>query len=966
MTQNFIEKTRGPCIILAGAGTGKTYSIIEKLKHIIKNNIYPTESILCLTFSNEAVNSLRNRILPILPDDNEPVIRTFHSFCSDLLKKYGNKIGISDKFKILTPEDGKIILHKNFKIPPYNCHKYISAIGTAKDLGITLDTFDSYFKKISSGIDMENLDKEIEDLHFKLKTSYLKEKDKDEKKYLQARLDKLEEISSMGRFLKAWRAYEKIKKIRGMQDYADLNKEALVLLEKSPEIADEFKYIIVDEFQDTNKQQFELLKMISNKNITVVGDLNQSIYRFRGAYKDNFNLFKKYFGTSSSDIFALNKSFRSPNRILKAAHQLIEKNYDNKDECFFVKNANNIEGDKIKVFEMKNAKEETRKALEIIDEELKRGTPPEEICVMFRTHQQSRLLKKSLESQGIEYSSVSSKSLLKTGSVKSAIEYLKIANSIKRKKKGSETSWWSVIHSSNFTDNDMIKIGKFIKDNKDNQDLSSDIMDSMQGLGLTEEGKIKAALITKRINLLLENSSLDIPEYILKSYEILGLEDNPNKENVLCLQKFYDMAQEYHDLERSDLDDFLYHLSIMENLGIEIEAPSAENKGIRIMTQHATKGLEYKSVILTNLAQKRFPIEKITSNSIIPAEISPELKEILEGRPESEKEHIIKDHEIKSQLSEERRLCYVAFTRAKERLYITYATEYAGKKFFPSQFLNEINYKKNENIEYMKDIDEKYTLPKANVKTSLGRDMKISFSPSSLLLFDECQKKYEYKYIYNMPDPRPISWESIQLGSFVHHVIESGIKGNYKSEKDFIILAKSLQAEEKWSFVRLEDALPLIKIFFERNKGKYNEKSLTEVSLSANLDNMRFFGYADRIDFTPAGVEIIDYKTGNSNISPKARNIQLGFYALAASQKFGKVYKLTLDMLKKDKPIEFVIDEKGNALESISGRMSFNLSEVKEEIISTARKIIESCKSGFQPCPIEKNCDFCNEYVWGV
>jgi len=142
-----IKKTKGPCIILAGAGTGKTYTIVEKVKYIIQNKIYDPEKIVCLTFSNEAANSLHERVAPILKENQEPIIKTFHSFCAELLREHGDKIGINSKFTILTPDNAKILIHKNFKISPNSCHKYVNAMHTAKDLGITQNEFKEHIDK---------------------------------------------------------------------------------------------------------------------------------------------------------------------------------------------------------------------------------------------------------------------------------------------------------------------------------------------------------------------------------------------------------------------------------------------------------------------------------------------------------------------------------------------------------------------------------------------------------------------------------------------------------------------------------------------------------------------------------------------------------------------------------------------------------------------------------------------------
>src|SRR3989344_9694122 len=165
----YISNVVGPCVILAGAGTGKTRSIIEKLRHIINNKIYPIERVVCLTFSNEAVNTLIQRILPHLRD-KEPIIKTFHSFCADLLRKHGEKIDIRPNFKIMLPHDGKILLHKYFKINAYLCNKYIEEISIKKDLGVTLENYALYKRNPE---EIEFLAKSLEDIKFKINTAHM-------------------------------------------------------------------------------------------------------------------------------------------------------------------------------------------------------------------------------------------------------------------------------------------------------------------------------------------------------------------------------------------------------------------------------------------------------------------------------------------------------------------------------------------------------------------------------------------------------------------------------------------------------------------------------------------------------------------------------------------------------------------------------------------------------------------------
>lgn len=1006
VNQKSIEKSSGPCVILAGAGTGKTYTIVEKIKYLVDKNIYPAEKIVCITFSNEAANNLILRMDKLLGlNEKAPIIRTFHGFSADLLRKYGSKIDIPEKFRILDPDQAKVVLHRNLRVNVNNCHKYISTIGTAKDLGIKISDFQLFIEKEMTKYKDIDLQNRLENLNFELQTLHLR-KTYTPKKELVLETKKIRDLIDIRKFINSWNAYEKLKKKGNYLDYSDLNKYALELLEKFPEIANEFSYIIVDEFQDTNKLQLDfLIKLASHNNITVVGDINQSIYRFRGAYRENLSLFKKAFSVSEENIFNLNKSYRSPNTVLRTAHKLISKNYQNKEDLFFVENVNNTEGEKVRAFELKDAKEEARKIVELINEEVSSGTPPEEICVLFRAHQHGRIIKRALEQANIEYHSISKTSLLKQKSVKTVIDYLNIINALKKKESGSEQAWWDLVYQLNFEQQDLIKLGRTIKDftrayykNKtiDTENkkevISVYLFNNLDKLDLSPDGKLAAKVLIDKIKLMIPFNDKPISELIQEIYRISGLASEQKtieeKEIMLNLSKFYEIAKAHEDLYDSELSNFLYYLSVLQDLGIDIDAPQLEESGVRLMTSHSTKGLEFKVVIITNLAYGRFPIERYINNSLIPTELLPEVKNEVVGLDDEDKEQYVINFEKHHQLQEERRLAYVSFTRAKEKLILTFAQEYSNKKGFSSIFLSEIQYKNNPDILFQQDLEQKYreesikTIPtfssalnQDNFPEILGNivsEQKPSpekehkkFSPSALILYSNCQKEFEYRYVYNMPERKTLSWDAMRLGSFVHLVLEKGVKSCLKNAEEFLQLAKEIKLDEEWESIEFDEAETLIKVFFERNKDRYDKNSKTEQYLPLNLSDIEFVGFADRIDFSGDNVQIVDYKTGKTTISPKDRNWQLGFYALAAQEKFGKVKKVILDMLKQEKPIEFEIDSLGNAICTSSKYIDgFNINSVKEELIETARAIQNSYKTGFKPCPIDKNCDFCNEYVY--
>ncbi|MGV8142023.1 MAG: ATP-dependent helicase [Candidatus Pacearchaeota archaeon] len=940
---NYLSKTTGPCVILAGAGTGKTYSIVEKIKYLIEKKAYVPESIVCLTFSNEAVNTIRQRIFPFLKNNQEPLVMTFHAFCAEILRKHGDKIGISQNFKIILPDDGKILLHKYFKTHPQLCTKYIEEISIAKDLGHSVDTLS---KKVNVSLsNIEELSKELEDLKFKVNTSHLKKISKEELDNLKSRKENVEEEVKQRKFIAAWRSYEKIKSLKIGLDYADLNHKALELLEKYPDVANEYLYIVIDEFQDTNKLQCELIKKIApHRNITIVGDLNQSIYRFRGAYKDNFSYIKKELDIEDSDIFKLDKSYRSTNRILAVAHELIKNNYKIQSECFEVKSAYNDTGEKVKIYEVKNGNEEVRKIIEIIREELLKQTPLEEICVIFRTHQQANALKKELDYQNIPFINLNKESLLKSNLIKKIRSYLTLIDKYKNSSKGGDNALWEIMHLESLSKNDEIGFAKALRALNEKECLTKEVVDNgIKDISDTATNKLNAIIkIIKDLS-----SEKETNEVIKKLYQLLGFDVESCKDrpqDFLLLEKFNALAREFSETESKELGLFIHHLQTLDALNVSIDSPTLSKKGIRIMTNHATKGLEYTAVIMCSLVDKKFPLEHRNSS-------------IIKMEEEGDSE---------SQIAEERRLFYVGCTRAKKRLYMTFALEYGKRESTPSQFLKEINYQENENIELIKDEsilfeEKKDIVPIVSADTL--EPQTISFSASSLQKFDECQKRYEYKYVYNMPDPTPQSWESITLGNFVHRVLEEGVSRGLKTIKEFEDCAKEIHMRE-FSESNVEEANPMIKVFVERNKNRYNQNSLVEQSLSVNLEGLRFNGYADRIDISDDGdVTIVDYKTGKSEVKPKYRNWQLGLYAIAA-RKFGKPKALILEMLQKDHPLEFTIDSNGMAKEIHSARTFFSLPEVRKELVETAKAILQARQTGFKPCPAEKNCEFCAEWVY--
>lgn len=1048
-----IEKITGPCLVMAGAGTGKTYTIVKKIAYLINKDICKPSEILCLTFSNEATNDLRHKVGKELKVSSEITIKTFHSFCADVLKELGHLMHINPDFKILQPDDAKLLFHKYLNVEPHYANKYVTSISTAKDFGISVEQIESYTNTLKENLPkVKDLDSYAKQMEFELKTFHLqKAETKEEKKDFQIRKKEISnflkdygEYTKYRDFAEAWKKYDILKKQKNYQDYSDLNFNVLKIFDShsSEDITKKYKYIIIDEFQDTNKQQFDLIEYLASthNNITIVGDPNQSIYGFRGSFKEVFSVFKDTFKVKDDGIFELNKSRRSPNRILKLSHNLIKNNYPDPKDCFLIENFEGKDGDKIKVIELKNSSEEARKVAEIVEEEINKGIQLSEICILYRTHKQGKLIQQTLEAKNIPIISAGKTDLMQKPEIKTVIGYLAILNNLRERTGTGEQAWWDLFHYHNaLSPEDSVKIGRYLKKHRE-ENVSVDLaaISRIQEIDISKEGKSIINRLVGKLGELLKVSNRSVPELILDIYELSGLNrafshsrTPRNIEGLMNLRDFYEVAVNFYEVHDQTLNSFIDYLEILEKLGVEIDASKIDDiNAVKMMTIHAVKGLEFEKVIVTNLAEDRFPIERTRNEPLIPKELNPDIKAYLtvNNIPEDQKEDAIKEYEKKTMLLEERRLCYVAFTRAKSELILTYAKSYNSEENSTRQsiFLDEVDFQKNEDVNILVDSEEKCTifapcsmfeqyksilknqliesLDVEDIETMLKRVVtyhavregkilsynidlnklidekelqihinkhhkKISslkfdkdnftFSPTALETYDDCPKKYELQHIFQMPGRGDFGFSGANTGSFIHSLFEIGVKELFIKKEQFVSKAIELAKLPEWKDIDLKDVNDMIDIFWERNKGRYNKNTLTEKWFNVEMEGFKFNGKADRIDFiSDKDVEIIDYKTNQNTIEPKKRAWQLGFYAIAVKKSLGlNPVKLTLEMLRLDKPLTAEVDEKGNVT---AGRSEgFNIHEVEKELVECAKNIVKGYEGEFLPVESDAPCRNC-------
>jgi DNA helicase II / ATP-dependent DNA helicase PcrA len=1075
-----VEHTSGPLLILAGAGTGKTTTITAKIAYMIEKDGVEPGKILALTFSREAARNMEEKIRARPGQSIDVKVSTFHAFCAELIRDNAKICGVSEQFTIFEDIDAAIMIYKELGIIPKNAELYSKTISMAKDLNLPITEFKNYVQKKKSSllefVEESRLEQFYKECQINLNTFHLKDKNqqkalKNEKNSWKDFIDLYEDYRKYADFIRTWEMYEERKKALHCLDYGDLNCIALNFLNKSEteDLNDKYTHIIVDEFQDTNHVQFELIKHLTKReqNITVVADENQSIYAFRGAYSDNIEEFKKQFQIAEKDVVALDVSFRSTNKILKVAHRLISNNYpeDRKSECNLLKNCDDKEGKNVVVLETIDDGEEARKIVEQIESYIEKGIPLKEIAVLYRTHNQGRQIRQALQKRDIPIIVRDDGDFLKQPEIKTVLSYLYILNNLMDPTSRGTEAWWRLFHYNNNLENsDSIRIGEFITKNK--VSFQEAIYLYLDKIGLSEDGRIIIEKLKETIRVLSEKKLLDVSDLLLEIYDLSGLVRHLNRldtlkarEAYLNLRKLHEMAKNYEQFHNRELFGFIDYLEILDEM--EGNPPSAkirEDNAISLMSIHAAKGLEFRVVFVTNMARNKFPLSHGGQDLLIPYELMYQYRDLFSAQiNESELDKAIKERKKEIKLEEERRLCYVAFTRAKEDLILTLPIEYGGKEREPSEFLMEIRYdhwrnlkiaedresSANKQIEipfdmldldyrrdleiksagllrdnelereknkcihlliealdkdleesvhylmlygairdgkcknYLEEIQQKWSLidpakkaEKIFLKTETGRNglrfnpEAFSFSYSALEAYEKCPKQYELKEILGMPSrENKDSKGAKDLGSFVHGVLERAVKEKVAEKQALYEIAETLHKKPSWMYINLESTLPIFEVFWLRNKDKISNNLMVERSFTVPIDGSIFKGKIDRVDLLDAStkeVEIIDYKTGKYDISPEKRSKQLLLYAKGFEHMYEeyKVKRLTLEMLAKEKPRIFELQESG-VYKITEGNSSSLDSGAINAMVEIAKKIAHDYEYGFNETDNPENCKEC-------
>jgi len=1078
----------GPLLIVAGAGTGKTTVISQKIGYIIEQGWAKSDEILALTFTEKAAGEMEERVDRLLPMGYLDLwISTFHGFAEKILKLHGLEIGLPSEFKLLNEFEQWILINKNldkfdldYYRPAGNPTKFIQALlkhfSRLKDENITPADYLNYAEELKQNLDgmMTGANKVKSQKPALDRDRESKVKSKSEQK--SAKLEKTlikkdsirnrldiddvknitdemveQEVKRINEIANAYHVYQQLLLDNNAFDFGDLINYCLKLFKERPIILEkyrqQFKYVLVDEFQDTNWSQYELVKLLADNssNLIVVGDDDQSIYRFRGASMSNILQFRKDYPDASQII--LTNNYRNKQNILDLAYDFIRLNNPNRLECQLNESITTIRAgtrpapatdsvgaslagahefdssgllnrvgirpapakkiigtstenaqvsgcmlDKkliaqsdgrgqILVLEGKDLSEEIAKvASKII--ELKNNDPEatwNDFAVLVRANDSAKDFCAFLDKAGLPYQFLASRGLYVKPIIMDIVAYLKLLDDYHESK-----SLYRILNLPifDFTYGELVNFNYWA--NKKCWSLFETLRNSSTvKFGKDTEKKIikVLTLISNHAKLVREKSTTELIFSFLNDSGYLkfltGMEEQKSRESVSYLNQFMKRVQTFEiGSDDKSVKAFLAELNMEIDSGEEGGlSPDFESgpEAIKVMTIHASKGLEFKYVFIANMVDKRFPAIERRDPIAIPNAL---VKEIV---PEGD-----------THLEEERRLFYVAATRAKAGLYLSWAADYGGlRKKKPSRFLGEcglmaetalfvdkpihkdaINSVSTEQEKQKDDFNKS-----ENSQIFPGFKMPSYLSYTQLAAFSNCPYQYHFAHLIKIPmRGKGVFSFGKTLHSTLQKLIELINEKRGFGQADLFGASKGsgndnpkIEFEEILNFYKeswvddwysskkqkgeyYKKGEEILKEFYKLHKDNWPKNYFTEKGFNLKINSDDEFytvrGVMDRIDLVDGKLKIIDYKTGN----PKDKltfeeKEQLLIYQLAAKDFFKEpVGSVAFYYLDNNTEVEFLGTED-------------ELDKIKLKIVETIKGIKQG-KFPAKPSPLCKYCDF--------
>ncbi len=941
-----VEHDRGPLLIVAGAGTGKTTVIARRIAHLIASKRARPSEILALTFNEKAAAEMQERVDVLVPYGYaDTLISTFHAFGEDVLSTFGIEIGLAPGFTVLDQTAQAIFLSErleslglDYYAPLSDPTKHLSRLARffskLKDYPISTERLREFAEGViaASGEDPVERDR-------------------------GARI--LELARAAGR-------YDSLLWKEGFVDFGDLLALTLRLFDESPSalrtFQERFRYVLVDEFQDTNPVQFEIVRRLTavHRNLVVVGDDDQSIYRFRGAHLQNILKFHEHFPDARSIV--LTRNYRSTREILSVARRLIRVNGDRLETRLGISKelASEKTGTAPRIKELPTESEEAawvaREIRAAVDSGARRCR---DFAILVRSNRNAEPFLRALDEQGVPYYFSGSRGLFQRPEIKELIALLHSLSQSSRE----EYLYLLAQSAYEVPGEDLNRLVHALSSAPATlRALMERAVRGTARVEISEEGRERLGTMMADLR------ALEIPARdrrvgeVLRAYlERRGIikrlrapahfEDEIKARNIV---KFFKLIQDFGTVAVADrVPLFLRHLGMIMDHGEDpaVAEIGEESDVVQVLTIHRAKGLEFPVVFLVQAATDLFPTRSRHGGLEVPFELAPG----EEPSPELHKE-------------EERRLCYVAFTRAKEELIATYATDYGGKLLRRrSQFLSEafdlgkpVSARKKR--EALEELEATAAPPEGlpPLARPAARE-PIHLSHDRISDYETCPLKYHFIQVLAIHPILTLD-HRVNFGNAIHQAVAFALEryrvGAKPAFEQVIDVFRANWREEGYRSEeharrRFEQGVEALRSFLEREVEGRRPPADVERAFRIKLEDVVVSGRMDRVDEGPGGIVIADYKTSELDSEEKAgekaeqnarESLQLSIYALAYREQTGRAP----DRVE----LRYVL----NGAVGSATRSAEKLERTRERILAIA----ESIRSGdFRARPSEHNCSIC-------
>ena len=1011
-----VTHTGTPLLVTAGPGSGKTRVIVERIIHLMRTGLKPSE-ILCLTFSEKAAQEMKERLEKIT-DVSDMQISTFHSFCHEVLGENVLDSGIGIGSGIMTRSSTLVWALKN--IDSFGFEHIELGNNAVNVIEALIDGISTFKDELITPDDLAD---------------YLNKKFKQEKNLVQdiEQYDYLQKLCDLHKIYVKHQDYLKKSKLI---DFDEMITSTIELFKKKPNVLSryhkKFKHVLVDEFQDNNYAQLELVRLLApSGNVTVVGDDDQSIYRFQGAYVANFQHFMKSYDNVKQCF--LRQNYRSTQNIVNLASKLLENSpLRQKKELF----SSNEVGDKIVIarctHDMSEVEFVVNKIKELLGSKITRRDDTQrplsfrDFAVLSRRRIDGKKFAQALNAYGIPATFVGEANIFNSATGRDLLAYLDVASN----PTNSAIAIIRILKNSGISDQNIARINQEAKKRRRNSETNSDfVYDVLLDLGAPELDQLDELFdIQKQFQTLtslptqstVSEAIFQIMMSVTDLYKSATQTDTlADRKKQTILKELYHLSLEFESQNKNGtLAEFIDYLRLLGEFDVELEENAEIRDAVQVSTIHQSKGKEYSVVFVTDVAQGKLPLRYQAKKFYVPNDLA---------------KGLLKDEDEKSlALQEERRLLYVAMTRAQNQLFVVFPTKYAQnvRQSKPSVFLEEIEFEKNplvevidfagstqetllqeqgkvdiiqqdlqakatkfvnqmqlesaiarivdlSKVEYFKknktldgfETEDLFTVESNNdvdallvgEKIPLINKETLKLSASKFETYMKCPLQFKFAHVLEVPTPAQTYFN---LGTAVHAVAEQLTKLEKEGQKPteeiaFEILEKNWDSDayksEKKEDEDLAKAKEMIQLYLKWISENPNKAIDVEKRFKIEIGGIPITGSIDRVEQTPSGeYQVIDFKTGGVYETKNSikEDTQMNVYALAVESTYGKL---------PEKTSLFYLKE-GKMLENVL--KTDNVERVKAKLVDITKSVLNEEfearpeKGACYSCAFKSICDY--------